>query len=73
MVCMCIILFQMVHETTPSDALPITPALPTTPGLTNKRPRLNKLQKGMSIIDHDVDLEDDGNGIRKRSTHVEVP
>ena len=64
----------MVHETSPSDSLPISPALPTTPGLTSKRPRLlGKLQKGMSIVDHDVDLEDDNGGIRKRGAHVEVP
>jgi 5'-nucleotidase len=63
----------MVHETSPSDSLPISPALPNTPGLTSKRPRvLGRLQKGMSIVDHDLDLEDD-NGMRKRSTQVEVP
>ena len=64
---------QMVHETSPSDSLPISPALPGTPVFTNKRPRmLSKLPRGMSIVDHDVDLEDD-NGIRKRSSHDEVP
>jgi 5'-nucleotidase len=63
----------MVHETNPSDTLPISPALPGTPGLTGKRPRiLSKLPRGMSIVDHDVDLEDD-NGIRKRSSHDEAP
>ena len=61
----------MVHETNPSDTLPISPALPGTPGLTNKRPRiLNKLHRGMSIVDHDVDLEDDG--IKRRTSHNEV-
>lgn len=59
---------QMVHETSPSDSLPISPALPGTPGL-RKRPTV-KLQKGMSIVDHDVDLEED-NGTRKRSIQMD--
>ena len=63
----------MVHETNPSDTLPISPALPGTPGLTSKKPRvISKLHRGMSIVDHDVDLEED-NGMRKRSSHDEVP
>ena len=69
-------LLQMVHETSPSDTLPISPALPSTPGLTSKRPMarvVGKLQKGMSIIDHDLDLEDDNGGLKKRGTQVEVP
>lgn len=55
----------MVHEESLSDTLPMSPALPLTPGLRKKQKvERGRLQKGMSIVDHDVDLEDD-NGIRK--------
>jgi len=50
----------MVHETPPSDTLPIAPA---TPVLRSKRTS-EKLHRGMSIVDHDIDLEDD-NGTKK--------
>lgn len=62
----------MVHEESLSDSLPMSPALPLTPGLRKKqRMERGKLQKGMSIVDHDVDLEDD-NGIRK-SHQMDIP
>lgn len=63
---------QMVHEESLSDSLPMSPALPLTPGLRKKpKAERGKMQKGMSIVDHDVDLEDD-NGIRK-SVQMDIP
>ena len=51
----------MVHETQPSEILPMSP-VSVTP-VMKFRPKI--LQHGMSIVDHDLDLEEDGNGVKK--------
>ena len=53
----------MVHETSPFDKLPMSPA--------TLRVERSKLQKGMSIVDFDVDLEED-NGAKRKASQMEV-